>query len=612
MFACEGTGSFIEHRIGAIGRVAAGISPPPEGRIVVHTAQPAMRTASALGTVEAAVNAYVCKEMAVPVAYTPVGAPEADLSWARRCAQVSHLADSAGQGRRAEPVDLVVVGGGITGAGVALDAASRGLSVILLERDDLAFGTSRWSSKLVHGGLRYLATGHVDVAWESAIERGHLMTTIAPHLVRALPQVVPIMRDTAWGSALLTRVGFLAGDALRIGARTPGATLPPAHWIDAEKVHSLAPAIDTSRLRGGIMAWDGQLVDDARLVVAVARTAAAFGAQIITHAEAVDICGSGVRVRARVDEHSAAATTAVAGVIEFDIPARHVIAATGVWAGELDPRVHVHPSRGTHVVLDAERLGNPKAALTIPVPGLSGRYCFLLPRPDATVLAGITDVGVDVIDAVPEPPSEDIDWVLQQVSRVLDITVDASDVLGAFTGLRPLVTLGATEDASTSDTSDISRKHLVSRAPDGHITITGGKLTTYRRMAQDAVDLITDSGCLTRSIALVGADPQLPARSAGFFADDPLVMRYGAEAQRVRDLAALLPDPDRAMDPVAAHSNVTRVEIAHAYLHEGARDADDIIERRLRLDAVHADLPAARSAVDEVLAALASATAGVR
>ncbi len=524
------------------------------------------------------------------VTYQQMGDPAADLSWTRRNADLQLLH------QRRTPVDVVVVGGGITGAGIALDAASRGLETVLLERHDLAFGTSRWSSKLVHGGLRYLATGNVDVAWESAVERGRLMTTIAPHLIRALPQVVPVMEDTQAGSALLTRAGFLAGDALRISARTPGRTLPPAHWLSADRVSALAPAVDNTRMRGGIMAWDGQLVDDARLVIAVARSAAAHGARILTYADAVRITGGGVSVRDCV------------GGDEFDITARHVIAATGVWAGELDDRVHVHPSRGTHVLFDAARLGSPLAALTIPVPGMTGRYCFLLPRPDNIVLAGITDVGVDHIDDVPIAAREDVDWIIEQVNRVLSEPVTSADVLGTFAGLRPLVTFGSA--AHEGNTSDISRKHLVSRAESGAITVTGGKLTTYRRMAQDAVDMITDVPSRTKSIALVGAAPDLPVRPPGFFAADPWVMRYGAEADRVRALAELFPDPAWALQPVAEHTSAARVDIAHALLHEGARGADDVIERRLRLDAVDADTPSARTAVEEVIDVLASTVAG--
>ena len=518
------------------------------------------------------------------VIFQRVGDPSADLSWSRRERDVADIGS--------RPVDVVVIGGGITGAGVALDAASRGLSTILIERHDLAFGTSRWSSKLVHGGLRYLATGHVDVAWESAIERGHLMTTIAPHLIRALPQVVPIMQDSSLASAALTRVGFLAGDLLRTGARTPGRVLPPAHLLTASRVRAVAPGIDDARLRAGIMSWDGQLVDDARLVVAVARTAAAFGARIITHAEAIAIAGDQVTVQDTTTGES------------LTIATRAVIAATGVWAGEMNSDVHVHPSRGTHLLFDADRLGNPFAALTIPVPHMSGRYCFLLPRPDNTVLAGITDIGVERIEDVPRAPSEDVDWIIEQINRVLRERVSRSDVLGTFAGLRPLVTLGSARDGATSD---ISRKHLVSQSDDGVVTITGGKLTTYRRMAQDAVDLITDAPCQTTRIALVGAAPGTPRRSPGFFDPDPLVMRYGAEAGRVRALASALPDSTTALDPIAAHTSISRVDIAHAFLHEGAKDDHDVIERRLRLDAIDADLPDARAAVQEVAAALTGA-----
>jgi len=540
----------------------------------------------------------------VNTTYVPIGSPSSDLSADRRRREWEELSAE-------KPlVDLVVVGGGITGVGVALDAASRGLHTVLLEREDLAFGTSRWSSKLVHGGLRYLATGHADVAWESAIERGHLMTTIAPHLIRALPQIVPVMTDTSWGSAALTRAGFLAGDALRTGARTPASTLPPAHWISREKVRSLAPAIDVPDVRGGIMAWDGQLVDDARLVIAAARTAASFGARILTRVDAVKVTSHGVRMHDRLSGE------------EFDLPARNVITATGVWAQELDPRVHVHPSRGTHVLIDARRLGSPRAALTIPVPGMSGRYCFLLPRPDNVVLAGITDIGVDRIEDVPRAPAEDIEWIVEQVNRVLAEPLSTRDVLGAFAGLRPLVTMDSSADGGheahetdAQETSDISRKHLVSRSPDGVITVTGGKLTTYRRMAQDAVDLITDRPCRSRSIALVGASPELPPRSPGFFDDDPLVMRYGAEADRVRALAELLPDPESALAPLAEHTSAARVDIVHSILHEGALDADDILSRRLRLDSVDADVQPARTAIEEVIDTLARsgvAPAGVR
>ena len=579
MLACESSGALIQ---------TAGltsISPSAQRVAHHHAAQPAMALRVPAGTVA---NAHVRKsgKGEMTITFPRIADPAADLSWARRERELAEITESS------QAVDLIVVGGGITGVGVALDAASRGLSTVLFERNDLAFGTSRWSSKLVHGGLRYLATGHVDVAWESAVERGHLMTTIAPHLVRALPQVVPVMSDTSLASAVITRAGFAAGDVLRSAARTPSRTLPPAHLLSASRVRAVVPSIDTSRLRGGIMAWDGQLVDDARLVVAVARTAASFGARIITRVDVVDASGQGVTIRDTITGQTTS------------LRSRTVIAATGVWAGQLDSAVHVQPSRGTHLLVDAARVGNPFAALTIPVPGMSGRYCFLLPRPDGLVLAGITDIGVETIDDVPTAPDSDIDWIIEQVNRVLSAPLSRTDVLGSFAGLRPLVTMGT---AHTEATSDISRQHLITTSDRGVVTVTGGKLTTYRRMAHDAVDEVTDFPCRTTRIALVGASANPPRRSPGFFAADPLVMRYGAEAERVRALAAWFPDSESALTPIARYTSVARVDIAHAIVHEGAKDAADVIERRLRLDAVDADLPAVRGVVDEVFDALPAA-----
>jgi len=501
------------------------------------------------------------------------GDPGADLSPARR-----RLDREAVQ----TPVDLVVIGGGITGAGVALDAASRGLRVALLEQADLAFGTSRWSSKLVHGGLRYLATGDVATAWESAVERGLLMRTIAPFLIQPMAQVVPIMDDTPAASALLTRVGFAAGDALRFGARTRRSTLPTARTLPASKVRRLLPAIDASRLRGGLLSWDGSLEDDARLTVAVARTAAAYGAHILTRMRVVDADGGTV---VALDEVTGDSLT---------IRTRHVINATGVWSASFDADIAVTPSRGTHVVLRSSLLKNPRAAMTVPVPDMRGRYCFLLPRPDGLVIAGITDVAEPgPIANVPQVPPEDIAWILTQVSRALRQPVTPDDAVGAFTGLRPLVQ--AADAIGGSTTSDVSRQHLVARGPNGVWTVTGGKLTTYRRMAEDVVNRITNVPCETKSIALIGAGALtqaqgLPAR---------LIRRYGAEAPRV---AALADDDPALRQPVAPGVSALGVEFAFGVLNEGARTVEDLIERRCRISLVDADveraLPAAEAAIE--------------
>src|SRR6202008_2260749 len=206
------------------------------------------------------------------------------LNAARRTADLTVLADGA-------PTDVLVIGGGITGAAIALDAASGGLRVTLVEKHDLAFGTSRWSSKLVHGGLRYLASGNVGIARRSAVERGILMTRNAPHLVRALPQLVPLLPSMGHAERALVRAGFLAGDGLRKLAGTPPSTLPRSRRISASRAVEMVPAVRRDGLDGALLAYDGKLIDDARLVVAVARTAAQCGARILTYVAASDVTG---------------------------------------------------------------------------------------------------------------------------------------------------------------------------------------------------------------------------------------------------------------------------------------------------------------------------------
>lgn len=511
--------------------------------------------------------------------YVAPGDPLADLSADRRRRDRDALA--AG-----EPVDVLVVGGGITGAGVALDAATRGLSVALVERHDLAHGTSRWSSKLVHGGLRYLAHGDVGVAWESAVERAHLVSTIAPHLVHPLTQVVPVMDDTAAADALLTRIGFVAGDALKVGARTRRGALPRARRIDADTARALCPTLDARRLRGAAVNVDGQLEDDARLVVAVARTAAAYGARILTRTSALEIGPGGTVVSDGLDGGT------------YEIRARHVVNATGVWAGELDPRVTLSPSRGTHVVLRGQTLGRPTASLTVQVPGERGRYVFSLPQPDGLVYVGLTDVPAPgPVPDVPEPTADEIAWVLDVLSTVLGTPLTPADAVGAFAGLRPLVVPAAGSDTPEGETADISRRHLVRRGHDGLVTVTGGKLTTYRRMAEDVVDLLTEVPCRTTQVPLVGAgvvpppvaDPRIPVR---------ILRRYGVEAPLVASYADGHPE---LLRPLAPDVPVLGVELVHGVLREGALDLDDLLSRRTRVALVPDDLAAATPRAAELL-----------
>ncbi|WP_436493548.1 glycerol-3-phosphate dehydrogenase/oxidase [Actinokineospora sp. HUAS TT18] len=498
------------------------------------------------------------------------------LNARRRAADLAALA--AG-----EVVDVLVVGGGVTGAGVALDAASRGLSVALVEAEDLAFGTSRWSSKLVHGGLRYLAKGDVGLAHESAVERGIVMTRTAPHLTRPLPQVIPLHANVSTMDAAITFAGLAAGDVLRRVARTPSSLLPRPRKVSAPETLALAPGLRRAGLRGGLLSFDGQLIDDARLVVALARTAAGFGARVITKAKVTTLTGTGADVVDRLTGDT------------VQIRARAVVNATGVWAGTLVDSVTLRPSRGSHLVLDGKALGIENAALTVPVPGHFGRYALLLPQADGRVYLGLTDEPVDgPIPDVPAVPESDVDFLLDIAGTVLATPPTRADILGRFAGLRPLL------DAP-GRSADLSRHHAVLTAPDGVITVVGGKLTTYRRMAADAVDRAVESAKLaagpsrTAALPLVGAAsrPQLAAVDA----PERLVRRYGTEAVKVHAIGLL--DPALA-EPIAAE--ITAAEVVWAVRNEGALDADDVLQRRTRIGLVDADAEAARPAVTDLVA----------
>jgi glycerol-3-phosphate dehydrogenase len=498
------------------------------------------------------------------------GAADTALNAERREEELAALA--AG-----EVVDVLVVGGGVTGAGIALDAAARGLSVALLEARDLAFGTSRWSSKLVHGGLRYLAKGDVALAHESAVERGILMTSTAPHLSRALPQLIPLQSTVSRGNAAFIAAGLRAGDALRRAARTPSTLLPPPRKVSAPEALALAPGLRSADLRGGLLSFDGQLTDDARLVVALARTAAGLGAKILTRAPVTALTGTSAEVRD--------------GSRLIEVRARTVVNATGVWAGKLVPSVRLRPSLGTHLVVSAESAGLGGAALTVPIPGSRSRFVLLLPQTDGLVYLGLTDEPFDGdIPDEPVAPESDVDFLLEVASSVLARPLTKGDVLGSYAGLRPLL-------EAPGRSADLSRKHAVLTSPEGVLTIVGGKLTTYRRMAQDAVDAAVAHGKLTagpsttRRLPLVGAAPRTVLSTVD--APARLVAKYGTEAAEVAALDST---------PVAESLPITAGEVEWAVRKEGAMDADDVLHRRTRLGLVRANLEAALARVAELVA----------
>lgn len=495
-------------------------------------------------------------------------------------------------------VDLVVIGLGITGTGVALDAVSRGLSVLAVDAHDLAFGTSRWSSKLVHGGLRYLAKLQFGVAHESAVERGILMDRTAPHLTHALSMLIPLGSVTPRRLAVLTGAGLVGGDVLRRAAHTSSKTLPPPRRLSAVEALQLAP-LRVAGLRGALITWDGQLEDDARLVTNVARTAAAYGAHIRTRARVLSATGTQVDLR---DELSGDTTT---------VTARTVVNAAGVWAGDLVPEVTLRPSRGTHLVLRGSSIPGLRTSVFAPIPDTTGRFINVLPQPDGTIYIGLTDEPVDGdIPDVPEPSEPEIGFLLDVASAAFAMPLHRSDVVGAYAGLRPLL---ASPDGDESATSDLSRRHAVLTSETGVVTIVGGKLTTYRRMAEDAVDAavaragIVAGPCRTRDLPLLGAAPR--ARLSELEQPARLVRRYGTDAALVLESArevSGLPD-EELLAPIADTVPATLAELLFGVTHEGAVDVDDLLDRRTRIGLVPADrelaVPAAVRALEIVAAA---------
>jgi glycerol-3-phosphate dehydrogenase len=504
----------------------------------------------------------------------------ASLNAARRARELDSL----------RAVDVLVVGGGVTGAGVALDAAARGLSVALVEKHDLAFGTSRWSSKLVHGGLRYLASGHVGIAYESAVERGILMKTTAPHLVHPVPQIAPWLPQARFVQAALLRSAFLGGDVLRTFARTSDDYLPHSRRVSSAEILRYAPTLRPEGMRGGFLTWDGQLYDDARLVVAIARTAAQYGARILTRVAATEVTGRGAVL---VDQLTGERRS---------VDARIVINAAGIWADQVASGIKLRPSRGTHLVLPQSVFGGLSAVLTVPVPGELRRVVMAIPAPDDRVYVGLTDEDAPgPVSDVPRATDAEIDFLLDTISAAVQQPVTRADLLGTYAGLRPLLDTG--HHKGEDKTADISRRHAVITSPDGVVTIVGGKLTTYRRMAQDVLDAALDQSdvdvrrqCETHRIPLVGAADR--AQLAAVRAPARFVQRYGVEAPRVID------GPPELQEAIAPGLRTTYAELRFAVRHEGALTEDDVLDRRTRIGLSAAERELALPAVREAFAAV--------
>lgn len=485
--------------------------------------------------------------------------------------------------RLPERVDVLVIGGGITGVGVALDAASRGASVALVERGDLASGTSSRSSRLVHGGARYLATGDVAMVAEGVRERDRLRR-MAPHLVLPLPFVIPT--DSSLDLALL-RVGMTVYDALAAGRGV-------AHHdrLDAAGVLAAAPGLARGLRRGGVRYWDCR-TDDARLTLEVARAAIAEGAVVATHTEVVDLHRvSGRVVGAELRDVLTGATRTIS--------ARWTVSASGVWAGAVrqldDPtsdELAVLPVRGVHLVFDRGELPI-NAAIVLPSAAGDGRRLFAIPWGEQ-VYVGTTD---DLHDHGLDDPSllpTDAAYVLEATNTAFGTDLTVSDAVGAWAGLRPLLAGG---DGST--TSDLSRRHTIVEGPSGLVSITGGKLTTFRRMAADVVDRLaraegwprrsrtTRTALGSRGSVAEGRERLRGSEAAASAGLDPSLLgglhhRHGDRAADV--LAACVAHGELA--PLVPGLPYLRGEARWAVRHELVGRLDDLLQRRLRVSTRH-------------------------
>ena len=493
-----------------------------------------------------------------------------------RAANLTRLSD--------EVFDVVVIGGGITGVGVALDAANRGLRTAVVERADFASGTSSKSSKLIHGGLRYLQQREIGLVYEGLHERQRLRRN-APHLVRLLPFMIPVFSKDG---LLNPKVARALGSVLWMYDITGGWRIGKLHKrLGHDEALAHMPTLPSDRLASGYLYYDAA-ADDARLVITIARTAAAEGAVLANYTEVVAIeKNTNGRIHAVVVE---------ADGTRFPVRARAVVNASGVWSDTVrgidegaDPE-SIRPAKGIHITVARSKIRND-IAVVLPVPH-DRRSLFVVPHGELTYI-GTTDTDYDGPLDDPQCTADDISYILRAANVWISGGLTAADIVGTWAGLRPLV-----RTASSARTADLSRRHAVSTSASGVVTVTGGKLTTYRRMAADAVDAIaeplkvrTRSG--TSRLELIGA--------AGFREPDEgdsslnahLARRYGTEASSITKLLAEQPHLGNPLVPGLPY---IRAEAVWAVRHEMARTVDDVLTRRTRSRLLARDASAAAAA----------------
>ncbi|KAJ1684462.1 hypothetical protein LUZ63_020217 [Rhynchospora breviuscula] len=481
-----------------------------------------------------------------------------------------------------EELDVLVVGGGITGVGTALDSVSRGLSTGLIEQRDWASGTSSRSSKLVHGGLRYLEMFDFALVKEALEERGLLLTRLAPHLVRPVPFLYPLHHT--WerpyvGAGLVLYDGMAMAGKYEMG-------VPKHKHLFRKQIERMAPDLRTQDLKGAIRYYDCQ-VDDARLTMTIARTAASYGAHVASRTKVTGFLREGdavVGVTARDLEND----------VDLEIRAKVVINGAGVWSDEIQEMVggrgqlKVEASKGVHIVVPRDRIRSSAGFIT----KTEKSVLFVIPWGRHWII-GTTDTPWKHDLAHPAASRADIDYVLGHVNTLLKEPLDHEDVEGVYAGLRPLA------KGESEPTSKISREHTVVAPVPGLVMIAGGKLTTYRVMAKDAVDVAAETlaqrgasvrDSITDRVPLIGASGfELRtaqrvslARSSGLSVSriDHLLGRYGGLVDEVLSIVA---DDPSLGEPLAGNDDYLAAEVVYAVTHEGARHLDDVLTRRTRL-----------------------------
>ena len=498
-------------------------------------------------------------------------------------------------------LDILVVGGGVVGAGSALDAATRGLDVGLVEARDYASGTSSRSSKLIHGGLRYLEMLDFALVAEALQERGLLIQRLAPHLVRPVSFIYPL-HGRIWervyagtGVALYDTLGMLSGNA---------RGLPHHRHLTRKHALRIVPSLRKDSLIGALQYYDAQ-VDDARHTMFVARTAAAYGAHVASRARVVEFLREGERVCGAVVQDLESGRT-------LQVRARQVVNSTGVWTDDTQSLVaergqfHVRASKGVHLVVPRDRIRSESGLIL----RTEKSVLFVIPWGRHWIV-GTTDTDWNLDKAHPAASAQDIDYVLEHVNTVLQTPLTRTDVEGVYAGLRPLL------KGETDASSKLSREHAVAHAVPGLVVVAGGKYTTYRVMARDAVDEAVHGlersldrrvpPSVTQHVPLLGAEGfdamqnqrHLLARRSGLHEDriDHLLGRFGTLTDEV---LRLVEDDPPLGKPLAGTEDYLRAEVVYATSHEGARHLDDVLTRRTRIsiETFHRGTESAREAAE--------------